>query len=616
MKSLMCLSSAAIVVLVGCAQTQNAAPKPARIAIESEADMPRADFTISKLPSALVLTEDAAYGELVDALQADTDRVLAQYDIKDPGAKRALLTLKHGVLMDRQQWPAALKVAEQIQRLAQKPAERQMSGLVSNAFARAAIDTKQRGGPAFARAFEGHFRRRLAQVDVPTTRNQLEALRGQMQVLNPTTVENLLKGQLDGLAKQSKMIVGRQLAGAFVAIKQTTRLLALTEVIGGAIGDRLAEVPEAVAVDKWADRETRVSAGSPVVVAVWDSGVDSDLQGARAWKNPSKGGPGFAHGIAFGPDFSIENTDLLVEAENYSDRMGELLDMVKGLLDLRAGLETAEKTAFVSKMSSMGPEESLAFQKALTVVSNYIHGQHVADIAVEGNAQAQIMNVRFTWPTDPIPKKPMDEAYARDLVRAAKIAVAFMKDHKVRVVNMSWRITRPMVEALLQITGAEPDAKARQARAARIFEIMQVGLTEAFDSAPEILFVAGAGNEDENVEFVSSVPAGINRPNVMTVGAVDKALQPAGFTSYGDAIDVYANGFEVSGRVPGGRVLKLSGTSMAAPQVTNLAGKLFATKPTLTVEQARAAIEKMTTQEGEQALKVIHPAKSLSAVVN
>lgn len=332
------------------------------------------------------------------------------------------------------------------------------------------------------------------------------------------------------------------------------------------------------------------------------------------WVNPSADGPGYAHGIAFGPDFELEQSDLITEGAAYADQMDGLYDTIKGSLDLQAGLETPEKAAFLETMQSISPDTLMDFQKSLSVVGNYIHGQHVADIAADGNAAAKILNVRFTWPTDPLPTDPIDEEYVAGLVSAAQTSVDFMKANDVKVVNMSWRLTKPMIEGMLQVTGAEPEAEARQERAATIFATLETGLTEAYASAPEILFIAGAGNEDENVEFVTSVPAGINLPNVITIGAVDQGLQPAGFTSYGASIDLYANGFEVPGRVPGGRELKLSGTSMAAPQVANLAAKMWAVNPDLTVAEVIDAITTTATEEGEQALQVVHPANAIAAV--
>jgi hypothetical protein len=379
------------------------------------------------------------------------------------------------------------------------------------------------------------------------------------------------------------------------------------------IDARLAEEPEAEKVDLWSERRVVVSEGAEVIIGVWDTGVDPAVQGARMWENPNPTQGYSPHGVTFDAAFEPEAADLLPEASNYADDMDEMMNLLKGSLDLRAGINSDEAQLLRETMANMQPGDVQDFQKRMMVLSNYIHGQHVADIAARDLASAKLMNIRMTWPTDPVPTEPIDEAFANGLVGAAKEAVSFMKTHDVRVVNMSWRMTRPAVESMLQVTGAEKDPEARKERAAKIFEIMRSGLEEAFQSAPEILFVAGAGNEDENVEFVQSVPAGINLPNLITAGAVDSALEPAGFTSYGSSIDVYANGFEVPGRVPGGQEINLSGTSMAAPQVANLAAKLFATNPDFSVDEVRAIIENTATEEGEQALKVVHPVKAVEA---
>jgi subtilisin family serine protease len=53
-----------------------------------------------------------------------------------------------------------------------------------------------------------------------------------------------------------------------------------------------------------------------------------------------------------------------------------------------------------------------------------------------------------------------------------------------------------------------------------------------------------------------------------------------------------ADGYRVESNVPGGTRLKLSGTSMASPNVVNLAAKLIALDPALTPEQTIALMEK------------------------
>ncbi|MEO0982056.1 MAG: S8 family serine peptidase [Pseudomonadota bacterium] len=605
---------AAACALAFASQASLTFAQDAKPVIASEADLPRTVYALTEKPSVLVLEGGAAFETLRGDVEAEIDGLLSGYEIQDAATKRGLIGAKRTILLEKGDWEGALALGDEIRALEDKPAAKAMSGILTDAYARAALATGGTDSEAFSEAFDAELRAALGPLDLEITRDVLEATRGQFQILSANLLKGSLEGQLDVVAEQAGMEISRGMAGGIVGARQTLAIIPHGELIVAAYGDRLAAEPEAEKEDLWAARTVTVEEGAPVIVAVWDTGVDPAVQGERMWNNPKAGERGNAHGVAYALDFQPESGELLAEAADYADEMDGLLSLVKGSLDLNAGLDTEEAGEFRTHMAGLAPEDVPGFIKKLSVVSNYIHGQHVADISADGAAAAEVMNIRMTWPTDPVPKDPVDEAFAEGLVAAAKDAVDFMSENDVRVVNMSWRLTRPMVEGSLLATGAEPDPEARQERAAAIFEIMRAGLEEAFASAPEILFVAGAGNEDESVEFVQSVPAGINLPNLITVGAVDVALQPAGFTSYGESIDVYANGFEVPGRVPGGREMKLSGTSMASPQVANLATKLFSANPDLTVAEARAAIEGTATEEGDDALKVVHPADALASV--
>ena len=72
---------------------------------------------------------------------------------------------------------------------------------------------------------------------------------------------------------------------------------------------------------------------------------------------------------------------------------------------------------------------------------------------------ARVMAARFDYKIEPVPS-PMD---GRAVGEHARKAIEYFKANGVRVVNMSWRITEPQMEAMLAV--AEPDPARRKARA-------------------------------------------------------------------------------------------------------------------------------------------------------
>ena len=100
-------------------------------------------------------------------------------------------------------------------------------------------------------------------------------------------------------------------------------------------------------------------------------------------------------------------------------------------------------------------------------------------------------------------------------------------------------------------------------------------------------------------------------PNLLTVGAVDKAGDEAPFTSYGPTVKVHANGYQVDSYLPGGSRVALSGTSMASPNVANLAAKILAVKPSLKPQEVIAIIQDTSDETSDGRRKLINPIKAL-----
>lgn len=84
-----------------------------------------------------------------------------------------------------------------------------------------------------------------------------------------------------------------------------------------------------------------------------------------------------------------------------------------------------------------------------------------------------------------------------------------------------------------------------------------------------VVVVGAAGNWGTNEPLY---PA--SYPNTVSVAATDKSDKVASFSSYGRLVDVAAPGVGVLSTLPNGKYGSLSGTSMAAPYVSALAGLL------------------------------------------
>ena len=102
----------------------------------------------------------------------------------------------------------------------------------------------------------------------------------------------------------------------------------------------------------------------------------------------------------------------------------------------------------------------------------------------------------------------------------------------------------------------------------------------------------------------------------MAVGAVDQAGDETSFTSFGERVDVYANGFEVESYLPGGEKMSGSGTSMSSPNAANLVAKLFALDPSLTPIEVIDMIKQGADRSEDGRLDYVETARVWLEAVN
>ena len=565
-----------------------------KIKVTTADDLPRHTYAISGKTLDL-LNDPAKFDPIVDKLIADALRDLETYDISDPTTLQAYYELLSQAYMLRMDLPRALEWSNRAGTLDDKPQERATRGNMLGALAAAREVSTDMSSPQFIAKFKQSLKERVSAQPYDLVKDQLIGMRSQAKMITRELVESSLSGQLDTLIAaangQATAGIAESIMGAKITLDIALPLLPHIASVYGEIIDANANAVKASS--KWDTRLVELepsSSATPVVLGVWDSGVDVGLYAKQLWQNPAESPNGLdddrngfvddVHGIAFGLD-RLPTTGSLCSLDGLKGSKDLYIDFIAASQDMQAGVQNESVTRFQEYFSALRGKDLENFSDDMGLIGSYAHGTHVAGVAVAGNPFARILHIAENWPWKSIPDEAPTIEFGERWGEACRQSVTYMKGANTRVVNMSWRIGRPMLEGMLAAkgVGATPEERAELSR--RIFKPFRDGLEEAIRSAPDVLFIAGSGNEDNNVDFAEYVPAGLRLPNLITVGAVDDQDQFTSFTTTGENVELYANGFRIPSMVPGGRVIPFSGTSMAAPQVANLAAKILALRPEL-----------------------------------
>ncbi len=183
------------------------------------------------------------------------------------------------------------------------------------------------------------------------------------------------------------------------------------------------------------------------------------------------------------------------------------------------------------------------------------HATHVTGIATAGTDNVNSISLRVFSPFD---SKKVAEAIDYAAANGAK------------VMNMSFRV------------GTQEDVK---------------NIVDAMKRHPEVLFVKSAGNDGRDIGTYNADAYLPFRelPNMAVVSAADADGTKADYSNYGAPWATHATrGSDVLSAVPGGSFEEMSGTSMAAPGITNLAAKMLILDPGLKPEDLKSMMAQTT----------------------
>lgn len=278
------------------------------------------------------------------------------------------------------------------------------------------------------------------------------------------------------------------------------------------------------------------------------------------------------------------------------------------------------------------------FMAKVKKFKKHSHGTFVAGIALREGENINIFPIRglnikvpvvavesgAAEPQTPNTAKTPQEKFNAKINRSLdKISKKFanichyLSLRKIEVVNASYGITYKNIvtkfrESYKEFTGQEIDEPRLQTFVNMYFDELYKRADKVMRRYPNMLFIFSAGNSGLNNDEFHHYPSKVKLPNTISVAAMNGDFL-ASFSNYGEkSVDVGAPGVAILSLVPkvysktGEEVYSpSSGTSMAAPYVSNLAAQLMNANKSLKVPDIKRIILETGTEKPHLKSKLI-----------
>ena len=177
----------------------------------------------------------------------------------------------------------ALKRLDQVRALQDKPADKLMSGLRLQIMTRAAKATGQREGEAYTAFVAADLRKTLDAMPFEVVANEVRELKAGAELMGETLMLGRAREVLQPIVDRTGTLSSEFTPGIVSARLGLTATLPLKKTLVAVFTGYL-DAHKVVKPDIWAARDVTLDSTqglSPVRIAVWDSGVDTQLFGKQ-----------------------------------------------------------------------------------------------------------------------------------------------------------------------------------------------------------------------------------------------------------------------------------------------------------------------------------------------
>jgi len=268
--------------------------------------------------------------------------------------------------------------------------------------------TKSVTGPAFEQALTKSYSESINALPWDVVQDTVRRSYADTRVYTKAVALGEVKTDLDPSVKKSGALDNLE-AWDLINTRVDLQLLIPLESVGGAVLKQYIAAHNVVKPDIWAAREVTLTKDqklTPVLVGIWDSGLDVSLFPDQLYTDPHPTASG-QHGLAFDDQGSPSTSWLYPLTPEQEKAYPDFRDQIKGILDIQYGIDSSEADTVQRKVNTASAEQLHELFELNKVISFYIHGTHCAGIAVRGNSAARLVVARFNDQLPDLPFAPL-----------------------------------------------------------------------------------------------------------------------------------------------------------------------------------------------------------------